>query len=71
MNAFEAMLEETSTEYAPWYIIPANRKWCRNYVIGSILVDTLERLNMEFPEPEEGLDEVVIDWHLATLDWRH
>ena len=61
MTAFEAMLEETSTEYAPWYIIPANRKWYRNYVIGSILVDTLERLNMEFPEPEEGLDEVVID----------
>ena len=61
MNAFGAMLEETSTEYAPWYIIPANRKWYRNYVIGSILVDTLERLNMEFPEPEEGLDEVVID----------
>ena len=61
MNAFGAMLEETSTEYAPWYIIPANRKWYRNYVIGSILVDTLERLSMEFPEPEEGLDEVVID----------
>lgn len=61
MEAFEVMLEKTSTEAAPWYVVPANRKWYRNYVIGSVLVDLLESLDMRFPEPEEGLESVVID----------
>jgi len=61
MDAFAAMLERTSTEHAPWYVIPANRKWYRNYVIGSILVETLEALDMQFPDPEDDLDDVVIE----------
>ena len=61
MKAFEVMLSETSTAEAPWYIIPANRKWYRNYVIGRIIVDALESLDMRFPAPEEGLDGIVID----------
>jgi polyphosphate kinase 2 (PPK2 family) len=61
MAAFETALSETSTAAAPWYIIPANRKWYRNYVIGRILVDVLESLDMQFPKPEEGLDGIVID----------
>jgi len=60
-EAFEDMLEKTSTAHAPWYIIPANRKWYRNYVISRILVDTLEGLNMSYPQPEEGLDDIVIE----------
>ncbi len=60
MEAFEVMLSKTSTADAPWYVIPANRKWYRNYVIGRIIVDTLESLDMKFPDPEEGLDGVVI-----------
>ncbi|MFC2177344.1 polyphosphate kinase 2 family protein [Actinomycetota bacterium] len=61
MEAFEVMLAETSTDYAPWYVIPANRKWYRNYVIGKIILDTLESLDMKFPEPEEGLENIVIE----------
>ncbi len=61
MQAFEAMLEKTSTDYAPWYVIPANRKWYRNYVVGRIIVTTLEGLDMKFPDPEPGLDEIVIE----------
>jgi len=60
MEAFEAALSQTSTAGAPWYVIPANRKWYRNVVIGRIIVNTLEALDMKFPEPEEGLDEVEI-----------
>lgn len=60
MAAFEVMLEKTSTDQAPWYVIPANRKWYRNYVIGKIIVDVLESLDMKFPDPEEGLEGVVI-----------
>jgi len=60
MAAFETMLAETSTEQAPWYVIPANRKWYRNYVIGKVLVDRLESLAMKFPDPEEGVEGLVI-----------
>ncbi|MGD2101340.1 MAG: polyphosphate kinase 2 family protein [Acidimicrobiia bacterium] len=58
--AFEDALEETSTGYAPWYVIPANRKWYRNLVVSSILIETLEDMDPQYPEPESGLDEVTI-----------
>ena len=61
MEAFEDVLSKTSTEYAPWYIIPANRKWYRDLAISTILVDTLEGLKMKYPESEENLDGVVIE----------
>ncbi len=61
MQAYEDVLNKTSTPKAPWYIIPANHKWYRNLVISTILVDTLEGLKMKFPEPEESLDGIVID----------
>ena len=61
MQAYEAVLSKTSVEGAPWYIIPADRKWYRNLVIGTILVQTLESFNMQFPEPEENIDNIVIE----------
>ena len=61
MRAFEAVLNKTSTKWAPWYIIPANRKWYRNLVVGTILVETLKGLNIQYPEPEDNLEDVVID----------
>jgi PPK2 family polyphosphate:nucleotide phosphotransferase len=59
-EAYEAVLSKTSTPWAPWYVVPADRKWYRNLVIGSVLVDTLEGLHMRYPDPEEDLDSVVI-----------
>jgi PPK2 family polyphosphate:nucleotide phosphotransferase len=61
MQAYEDMLNKTSTDYAPWYIVPANHKWFRDLVISSTLVETLEGLKMKFPEPEEDLEGVVIE----------
>jgi len=61
LKAFEDVLSKTNTEYAPWYIVPANRKWYRDLVISSVLVKTLEGLHMKFPEPEENLEGVVIE----------
>ena len=55
------MLNKTSTAAAPWIIVPANHKWYRDLVISSILIDTLEGLEMKFPEPEEDLAGVVIE----------
>jgi PPK2 family polyphosphate:nucleotide phosphotransferase len=60
-KAYEAVLSKTSTEWAPWYVIPANRKWYRNLAIATILVDTLKGLGMRYPQPEEDLDGVVIE----------
>ncbi len=59
--AYEDALNKTSTEYAPWYIVPANRKWYRDLVISTILVDTLKGLKMKFPKPKDDLSGVVIE----------
>jgi PPK2 family polyphosphate:nucleotide phosphotransferase len=61
MAAFEDVLSKTSTQWAPWYVVPANRKWYRNLVVGTVLVEALEGLSMSYPEPEGDLDGVVID----------
>ena len=49
-DAFEDMLSKTSTSWAPWYVIPGDRKWYRSLVIASVIIDTLNNLNMQFPE---------------------
>jgi len=61
MQAYEEVLSRTSTDYAPWYVVPANRKWFRDLVISSVLVDTLAGLNMKYPEPPENLNGIVIE----------
>lgn len=61
MQAYEAVLWQTSTSRAPWYVVPADAKWYRNLVISQVLVDTLEGLDMRYPDPEHGLDDLVID----------
>ncbi len=53
MTAYEDVISKTSTEFAPWYIVPADRKWYRNLCVARIMLDTLKKLNMSFP---------AIDW---------
>lgn len=59
--AYEDALNKTSTEHAPWYVVPANRKWYRDLVISKVLVETLEGLKMKYPEPKDDLSGVVIE----------
>lgn len=61
MQAYEDVLNKTSTDYAPWYIVPSNKKWYRNLVVASVLVDALKGLKMEYPQPKEDLSQVVIE----------
>jgi PPK2 family polyphosphate:nucleotide phosphotransferase len=49
-RAYEDALSKTSTDRAPWYIVPANQKWYRNYVVASIVVDAMESLHLKYPE---------------------
>lgn len=51
----------TSTEWAPWYVVPGDHKWVRDLAVASILVETLERLDPRIPEPEPGLEGLVIE----------
>ena len=60
MQAYEDVLNKTSTAIAPWFIVPAHHKWYRDLVISSILVERLEGLKMKFPEPED-LSGVVVE----------
>ncbi|GAC1399076.1 MAG: polyphosphate kinase 2 family protein [Thermoanaerobaculia bacterium] len=57
-SAYEAVLEKTSTEWAPWFIVPANTKWYRNYVVGSIVCRALEKLKMRYPEPDLSNEKI-------------
>lgn len=51
MRAYEVALQKCSTDWAPWHIIPANKKWYRDLVITECIVETLEKLDMKYPEP--------------------
>jgi len=58
--AFEDAVNECSTEYAPWYVVPANKKWYRNLVVARTIADTLEAMDPRFPAAEQGLEQVDI-----------
>ena len=59
--AYEDALSRCSTDAAPWYVIPSNKKWFRNLAVTDILADTLDDLKPSYPEPTEDLTGVVID----------
>src|SRR3954468_2817980 len=50
--AYETVLERCSTKHAPWYVIPADRKWARNAAIARIVRTTLETMDPQYPEPD-------------------
>jgi PPK2 family polyphosphate:nucleotide phosphotransferase len=52
-DAYEQALRNTSTEEAPWYVIPSDKKWFARAAVASILVDTLNRMNPQYPEVDE------------------
>ena len=47
--AYEDVIRETSTEHAPWYVIPADRNWVRNHAVATVLVEALRRLDPQYP----------------------
>ncbi len=50
-DAYQDVLNKTSTAWAPWYAIPANRNWYRNLCVTSVIVETLKSLKLKYPEP--------------------
>ena len=60
MEAYEAALSATSTDCAPWHVIPANSKLARNLLVSGLLIEALEGLKMHYPEPEPGISDIEI-----------
>ena len=60
MAAFEDAIRETSATDAPWYIIPADKKWYRDWAVLHVLVSTLNDMDPQFPDPEEDLEGVIV-----------
>ncbi|MFW5691509.1 MAG: polyphosphate kinase 2 family protein [Chloroflexota bacterium] len=60
MRAFEDTLTHCNTTHAPWYVIPANRKWYRDLAVCRTIAETLEAMDPQYPPPAPGLEDVVI-----------
>jgi len=56
--AYGQVLTATSTEHAPWYVIPADHKWYRNWAIAHLILETLRTLNLTYPQPEFNLADL-------------
>lgn len=61
MQAYEAALQNCSTDWAPWHVIPANKKWYRNLVITERIVETLEGLDMKYPKPNSDVTNLYVE----------
>jgi PPK2 family polyphosphate:nucleotide phosphotransferase len=62
MNAFEDMINNTSTKWAPWYIIPSNKKWFRNYIVSEIISKVMKSLDISYPKlSDESLVNIKIE----------
>jgi len=59
-EAYEDALSQCSTERAPWFIIPANKKWFRNLAVSDILIHAMEGLAMKFPKPSVDISKLRI-----------
>jgi PPK2 family polyphosphate:nucleotide phosphotransferase len=60
MEAFEDALTRCSTPWAPWYIVPADHKWFRNWVVSDTIVRTLETLKLKYPPPLKDADRIKV-----------
>ena len=67
-EAFEDVLNKTSTERAPWFIIPANHKWFRDLAISQIITRTMEEMNMQLPKPTVNLADIRRKYHQAVAE---
>jgi len=65
IQAFEDMLQKTSTSYSPWFVIPSNHKWFRDLAVSQIITRTLEDLGMNLPKPTVNIADIRRRYHEA------
>ncbi|MCW2806242.1 MAG: phosphate:nucleotide phosphotransferase [Marmoricola sp.] len=56
-KAYEIALERCNTDAAPWYVVPSDHKWYRNWAIGQLLLEALRGMDLEWPQPDYDVDE--------------
>ena len=61
LAAYEEALAETSTDWAPWHVVPADRNWVKAYAVAKLLLEELERLDPKLPDAEPGIESLVIE----------
>lgn len=65
-EAYALVLEKTNTPTAPWYVIPSDHKWYRNYAVASIVLETLEAMAPKLPKPTVDLSLIRAEYHKAA-----
>jgi polyphosphate kinase 2 (PPK2 family) len=60
-EAYEEALHRCSTDWAPWYVVPANKKWFRNYLVAELTVEALDRMRLKYPPPTVDVSKVLLD----------
>jgi len=60
MKAYETVFEKTSTKWAPWYIVPGNKRWMRDLIVTTVIVKTLEDLDLSFPRLDPKLRSLTV-----------
>ncbi|NMC85834.1 MAG: polyphosphate kinase 2 family protein [Anaerolineaceae bacterium] len=68
MEAYQEAISQTSTEYAPWHIVPANHNWYRNLVVAEVIVEALKKLDMHYPQAAEDLDQYKKDLNEEVIE---
>jgi PPK2 family polyphosphate:nucleotide phosphotransferase len=61
LAAYEEALTETSTDWAPWHVVPADRNWVKALASARLVVDALERIDPQLPPPEPGIEGLVVE----------
>jgi PPK2 family polyphosphate:nucleotide phosphotransferase len=70
VEAYEEALERTSTQWAPWFVIPSNRKWFRDLAISQIVADTMDKMGLKTPAPRLDLADIRRKYHAAKQELR-
>lgn len=66
-RAYEDMLQNTSTDYAPWYVIPADNKWFTRFVVSEIMLDLFKKMNPQTPKLSKEEEEQLDKWREVLL----
>jgi polyphosphate kinase 2 (PPK2 family) len=61
-EAYEDVLERCGTEWAPWYLVPADRRKARDLLVAQAVVETLETLNPQFPQVDPDVLKIAREW---------
>jgi len=70
VDAYEGAIRATSTDQAPWYVIPSNHKWFRNLAVSQIIADSVADLKLAFPAPSVSLADIRRKYHAAVEEDR-